>query len=328
MSLTASSRAGGGGAGGPTAADDSREPPPVSEYLDHLAFERGLSANSVAAYRRDLRDLVAFLRTRGATADGATAADLEAYFTGPGGRGAATSVARRSSALRGFYRYLFNESRIGNDPTRPVRPPKRRQSLPRVLSVEEVEAVLAAVRASGDEGRRDLAMIELLYGCGLRVSELVGLHMADVDLEAGLLRCVGKGDKERVVPLGGYAIAAVQRYLSEGRRRVLRGRRRDELFLNAHGRPLTRQGVDYLLRRRVRAAGIERPVSAHTLRHSFATHLVRAGADLRSVQEMLGHASVATTQVYTHVSAEHLREVFLESHPRARRRRSPAGGGG
>lgn len=326
MSAAVSSRAGGVATGGSPAADDSREPSLVTEYLDHLAFERGLSANSVAAYRRDLRDLAVFLRARGATADGAAAADLEAYFTGPGGRGAATSVARRSSAVRGFYRYLFNEGRIGSDPTRPVRPPKRRRSLPRVLSVEEIEAVLAAVRASGGEGQRDMAMIELLYGCGLRVSELVGLHVADVDLEAGLLRCVGKGDKERVVPLGGYSTAAVRRYLHEGRRRVLRGRRRDELFLNAHGRPLTRQGVDYVLRRRVRAAGIERPVSAHTLRHSFATHLVRAGADLRSVQEMLGHAGVATTQVYTHVSAEHLREVFLESHPRARRRRPAVGG--
>jgi len=316
-----------GGAARRRSEEHEHEPAVVSDYLEHLAFERGLSANSVAAYRRDLRDLTAFLRARRTAADGAVAADLEAYFGGPGGRGAPTSVARRSSAVRGFYRYLFNEGRIDGDPTRPVRSPRRRESLPRVLSVEEIEAILAAVRASGDEGQRDLAMIELLYGCGLRVSELVGLRVADVDLEAGLLRCVGKGDKERVVPLGGYASAAVRRYLNEGRRRALRGRRRDELFLNAHGRRLTRQGVDYLLRRRVRAAGIERVVSAHTLRHSFATHLVRAGADLRSVQEMLGHASVATTQVYTHVSAEHLREVFLESHPRARRRRPPAGGG-
>jgi integrase/recombinase XerD len=169
-------------------------------------------------------------------------------------------------------------------------------------------------------------MLELLYGCGLRVSELTGLRPSDVDLEAGLVRCTGKGDKERVVPMGGYAIRAVQRYENDARRRLLRGRRRDELFLNAHGRPLTRQGVDYILRRRVRAAGIERPVSAHTMRHSFATHMVRAGADLRSVQEMLGHASVATTQVYTHVSVEHLREVFRETHPRARRKRAPAAG--
>lgn len=307
--------------------DEAGEPPEVSDYLDCLAFERGMSANTVAAYRRDLRDLAAFLRESGTSPGAATTADLEAYFRGPGGRGAPSSVARRSSSVRGLYRYLVNEGVMVADPTRPVRPPKRRRALPKVLSVEEIEAVLAGIRASGDEGRRDLAMIELLYGCGLRVSELVGLRVADVDREAGLVRCVGKGDKERVVPLGSHALAAVTRYVNEGRRAALRGRRRDELFLNAHGRPLTRQGVDWLLRRHVRAAGIERPVSAHTLRHSFATHLVRAGADLRSVQEMLGHASVATTQVYTHVTAEHLREVFLETHPRARRRRSDGGQG-
>lgn len=306
--------------------DGRREPPEIGEYLDHLTFERGLSANTVAAYRRDLRDLTAFLERRRTSPRDASAADLEAYFAGPGGRGAGGSVARRSSSVRGLYRYLFNEGALAADPTRPVRPPKRRQALPRVLSVEEIQAILDGIRASGDHGQRDLAMIELLYGCGLRVSELIGLRVADVDLEGGLVRCVGKGDKERVVPLGSHALAAVSRYLEQGRRALLRGRRRDELFLNAHGRPLTRQGVDWLLRRRVRAAGIERPVSAHTLRHSFATHLVRAGADLRSVQEMLGHASVATTQVYTHVSAEHLREVFLETHPRARRRASGGGG--
>jgi len=296
------------------------EPAAVTSYLDHLAYERGMSANTVAAYRRDLRDLTLFLAERHAALETASTADGEAYFSGPGARGAAASVARRTAAVRSFFRYLTAEGEMSVDPSRLLRPPRREHGLPKVLSVEELQAILASVRASGDEGQRDLAIIELLYGCGLRVSELTGLRPADVDLEAGLVRCIGKGDKERVVPMGYYAVEAVRRYVNGGRRRVLRGRRRDELFLNAHGRPLTRQGVDYVLRRRVRAAGIERPVSAHTLRHSFATHLVRAGADLRSVQEMLGHASVATTQVYTHVSVEHLREVFLETHPRARRR--------
>jgi len=296
-------------------------------YLEHLAYERALSANTVAAYRRDLAGLERFLERRGVGVRDVRPADLDAFFAAEGGRGAPASVARRTAAVRGFYRFLLGEGAIGTDPALRLRSPRRGETLPRVLGVEELERILRSVRASGDDGQRDLAIIELLYGCGLRVGELVGLRVADVDLEAGLVRCVGKGDKERVVPLGAYALRAVDRYVNDGRRRLLRGRRRDELFLNARGRPLTRQGVHYLLRRRVRAAGIERPVSAHTLRHSFATHLVRAGADLRSVQEMLGHATVATTQVYTHVTAEHLREVFLETHPRARRGPGPSRGG-
>jgi integrase/recombinase XerD len=193
-----------------------------------------------------------------------------------------------------------------------------------VLSVEEVEAVLAKVAPAGPLGQRDLAALELLYGCGLRASELLGLREGDVDVEGGLVRCVGKGDKERVVPMGGAAAAALGRYLRDGRRELLRGRRRAELFLNARGGPLTRQGLDYLLRKILARADMRGQASAHTFRHSFATHLLAGGADLRSVQEMLGHASVATTQLYTHVTVEHLREVFLETHPRARRRKGSA----
>jgi integrase/recombinase XerD len=190
-----------------------------------------------------------------------------------------------------------------------------------VLSVEEVEAVLAKIVPAGPLGQRDLAAFELLYGSGLRVSELLGLREGDVDVEGGLVRCVGKGDKERVVPMGGAAAEALGRYSRDGRRQLLRGRRRPELFLNARGGPLTRQGLDYLLRKVLTRADMLGQASAHTFRHSFATHLLAAGADLRSVQELLGHASVATTQLYTHVTVEHLREVFLETHPRARRRR-------
>ena len=169
-------------------------------------------------------------------------------------------------------------------------------------------------------------MFELLYGCGLRASELLGLRDGDVDLEGGLVRCVGKGDKERIVPMGSAAAAALERYLRDGRRALQRGRRRPELFLNARGGPLTRQGLDYLLRRYLRQAGLLGRASTHTFRHSFATHLLAGGADLRSVQEMLGHANVATTQLYTHVTVEHLREVFLETHPRARRKRDAGEG--
>ncbi len=295
--------------------------PVVAEYLDHLRYERGLSANTVSSYGCDLARYQAFLVGRGAGVLAAGEADVDDYFAGPGGAGAAATVARRVASLRGLYGYLVREELLKSDPTARLRTPRRGQDLPRVLSVEEVLGLLGRVAPTGPLGERDLAMFELLYGCGLRASELLGLREGDADLEAGLVRCVGKGDKERVVPMGTAAAAALARYLRGGRRALQRGRRRPELFLNARGAPLTRQGLDYLLRRYLRKAGLLGKASAHTFRHSFATHLLAAGADLRSVQEMLGHANVATTQLYTHVTVEHLREVFLETHPRARKRR-------
>ena len=310
----------------PPAARRSAPPPDrgVQEFLDYVRFERGMSANTVSAYGRDLARYTAFLLERGVRPAAASVHDVQEFFAGSGGDGAAASVARRTARLRAVYAYLVREGLRGDDPAAGLRTPKLPQQLPRVLSVEEVEAVLAQVVPAGPLGQRDLAALELLYGCGLRASELLGLREADVDLEGGLVRCVGKGDKERVVPMGGAAAAALGRYLRDGRRQLLRGRRRAELFLNARGGPLTRQGLDYRLRRILARADMLGEASAHTFRHSFATHLLAGGADLRSVQEMLGHASVATTQLYTHVSVEHLREVFLETHPRARRRRRSA----
>jgi integrase/recombinase XerD len=297
----------------------------VQDFLDYLAFERSASPNTVAAYRRDLERLVAFLREAGLTVRSAGEDYVEAFFAGPGSAGAGSSVARRLAAVRGLYGFLVREGVLEKDPADRLRAPKRREDLPRVLSVEEVERVLTRIVPTGPLGQRDLAALELLYGCGLRASELVGLREADVDLEGGLVRCLGKGGKERVVPLGGAAADAVRRYARDGRRTLVRGRRRDQLLLNARGAPLTRQGLDYVLRRALRRADLLGRASAHTFRHSFATHLLAAGADLRSVQEMLGHASVATTQIYTHVTVEHLREVFLETHPRARRGKAPMG---
>ena len=291
----------------------------VDEYLDYLQFERGMSPHTISGYRNDLDRLAGFLRGRERSVEAARDVDVEAYFVAAGGQGAASTVARRMAAVRGLYGYLVREERIAADPAVYLHTPKQPQGLPDVLSIEEVEAVLGAIPPSGDLGQRDRAIFELLYGCGLRASELVSLREGDVDLEAGLVRCIGKGDKERVVPMGSHAAAAVGRYVRDGRRKLLHGRRADELFLNARGTRLTRQGLDYLVRRYARKAGLAKHVSAHTFRHSFATHLLTAGADLRSVQEMLGHASVATTQIYTHVSVEHLREVFLATHPRARR---------
>ena len=303
---------------------DGPPPPPadplVQEFLDYLRYERSLSPNTVAAYGRDLAAFAAALAAAGAEPGGATPGQVRAYFAGSGGDGATSSVARRTAAVRAFYAYLVREGVREDDPAALLRTPRRPQELPRVLSVEEVEDVLAAVVRAGPLGQRDLAALELLYGCGLRVSELLGLRDGDVDIEGGIVRCVGKGDKERVVPMGGAAAAAVSRYVADGRRVLLKGRRRPQLILNARGGPLTRQGFDYLLRRVLARADMLGAASAHTFRHSFATHLLAAGADLRSVQEMLGHANVATTQLYTHVTVEHLREVFLETHPRARRR--------
>ena len=313
--------------------------PVVEEYLAYLQFERTLSANTVAAYRRDLARFAAWLegQTVAPAAAGAGRApmpgpgratvleasddDVYRYFVDAGGDGATTSVARRMAAVRGLYHYLVREKSLAADPAALLKTPKHPHSLPRVLDVGEIERLLAGVPVDGPLAERDLALFELLYGCGLRATEIVTLRVADVDLEGGLVRCLGKGDKERVVPLGSHAAAAVSRYAAHGRRRLAAGRRHDELFLNARGAPLTRQGLDYVLRRTLKRVGLEGRASAHTFRHSFATHLVEGGADLRSVQEMLGHSDIATTQIYTHVTADHLREVFYSTHPRARRRR-------
>ena len=219
----------------------------------------------------------------------------------------------------------MRERGLASDPSARLQTPRHPQPLPRVLDVEEIEKVLRGVPLEGALAERDLALFELLYGCGLRASEAVTLRLADIDLEGGLVRCIGKGDKERVVPLGSYAAAAVGRYAAHGRRRLVGRRRYDELFLNAHGAPLTRQGLDFVLRRALKRVGLEGKASAHTFRHSFATHLVEGGADLRSVQEMLGHSDIATTQIYTHVTADHLREVFYSTHPRAAHRQARRG---
>jgi integrase/recombinase XerD len=304
----------------PSGASSTPPDPAVTEFLDYLRYERGMSPNTLVAYARDLSRYEAFLVrcTRGAAR--AEESDVRAYFAAEGGDGAAASVARRTACLRSFYAYLVREGIRDDDPAARLRTPKKPRDLPHVLSVEEIETLLGAVIPGDAVGQRDLAILELLYGSGLRVSELLGLREGDIDLEGGLVRCVGKGDKERAVPMGAAAAGALGRYLRDGRRQLLRGRRLSHVFLNARGGPLTRQGVAYLLDRILARVGMSGRASAHTFRHSFATHLLAGGADLRSVQEMLGHANVATTQVYTHVTVDHLREVFLETHPRARRR--------
>ncbi len=298
---------------------------PVASFTAYLAAERGLAAHSVAAYRRDLEDFERFLLARGQALAGPPDPDgAEAYLRSLVELGRApTTIARRLSALRAYERYCLEEG------ARPERPgglarlprPGRRLRLPRVLGVHEAAALLEAVRADGPIGLRDRAVVELLYASGLRVSELVGLDQGDIDLERRSLRCFGKGGRERVVPFGRPAAAAVERYLQEGRPALDRGGRRsgDAVFLGSRGGRLARQTCWRLLKLYARAAGLPRPPSPHVLRHSFATHLLAGGADLRVVQELLGHADIGTTQRYTHLTLGHLRQAYLQAHPRARR---------
>lgn len=300
----------------------------AGRYLDHLAVERGLSPNTLQSYRRDLRRYHAFLRRRDIhrpdEVDEATVrsflASLSASTYGADERPyAARSVSRTLSAVRSFHRFLLREGTTTRDPAAGVRQPKLPRSLPHPLSVDEVGRLLDAPRSDTTVGLRDRALLELLYGSGLRVSELVGLDVDDVDLEEGAVRVLGKGGKEREVPLGRFGRDAVAAWLGRARPEFAAGLSRGALFLNQRGGRLTRQSVNRLLATNVRAAGIERRVTPHSLRHSFATHLLEGGADVRVVQELLGHASVATTQIYTLVTEEHLREVYYTSHPRARR---------
>jgi integrase/recombinase XerD len=300
----------------------------AERYLDHLSVERGLSGNTLDAYRRDLRRYVAFLSRRDveepeAVDEGAIrsfVASLSASTHGPEERPyRATSVARALSAVRSFHRFLLREGVTTRDPAVGVPHPRLPRSLPRPLPVDDVRRLLEAPDPTTPAGLRDRAILELLYGSGLRISELTGLDVDDIDVESASLRVLGKGGKEREVPLGSFASSAVTAYLTRGRPALASGASRGALFLNARGGRLSRQSCARSLTRYVRLAGIDRRVTLHTLRHSFATHLLEGGADVRVVQELLGHASVATTQIYTLVTTQHLREVYESAHPRARR---------
>jgi integrase/recombinase XerD len=310
---------------------------PVERYLDHLTVERGLARNTVDAYRRDLARYAAFLSERGLE-DPVRAGELEiaAFVTHlseaeyePGKPYRPSSVARALAAVRSFHRFLVREGEADADPAEGVARPKVPRNLPRPLTVDEVAALVAA---HGDDGSpvalRDRAILETLYGAGLRISELVGLDVDDVDMDEGSVRAVGKGSRERLVPLGRYGVRALQAYLVRGRPTLAAPRTRGALFLNQRGGRLTRQGCTNIVKAMARRAGIRKRVTPHMLRHSFATHLLEGGADVRVVQELLGHASVATTQIYTLVTRDHLREVYFDAHPRARRSVSGTGSAG
>jgi integrase/recombinase XerD len=292
--------------------------PAVEGFLALLAARR--APRTVEAYRRDLADLAAHLDGTPATA---SAAQVEAWLADLRGRGQApSSVARRAAAARSFYRHLVALGQRADNPAAEIDLPRRRRRLPRSLSLGEVERLIDAANGTTPRSLRDRALVELLYGAGLRVSEAVGLERGGIDLEGRTVRCLGKGDKERVVPLGAQAVEALRRYLARGRPYLDR-RHRPELFLNAQGGPLTRGGAFLILRRLAAGAGLDpERIHPHLLRHSFATHLLEGGADLRSVQEMLGHADLGTTELYTHVSDRRRRETYFSAHPHARRTRS------
>jgi integrase/recombinase XerD len=306
----------------------------IERYLDHLSVERGLSGNTISAYRRDLARYASFLASRGIrdarAVDDATVAGFVARLSSSthhdGAPYRATSVVRALSSVRSFHRFLMREGQADRDPSAGVVRPKLPRALPRPLSVDDVQRLLASPPDGTPAGLRDRAVLETLYGAGLRVTELVGLDVDDLDVEEGSVRVLGKGSKERDVPLGRYARAALAAYLTQGRPALASSRSRSALFLNRRGGRLTRQGCAGILSVHVKRAGIAKRVTPHTLRHSFATHLLEGGADVRVVQELLGHASVATTQVYTLVTKEHLREVYFTAHPRARRTAAAARG--
>lgn len=291
----------------------------IDEYLRFLTVERGLAENSLAAYGRDLRRVAGHFKRAGADSfQGVSRGHVaRLLFTLREEGLAPRTVARHTSSLRGLFRYLLTQGHVQEDPTAHIESSSPWVRLPGVLNQEEVGRLLAAPAVNNPLGLRDKAMLELLYAAGLRVSEMVTLRLSDVDLEAGYVRCQGKGGKDRVVPLGRNAQTAVRGYLDDSRPRLQKGRSSPALFLNRGGWPLTRQGFWKLLRAYATAAGIERRVTPHTLRHSFATHLLEGGADLRAVQMMLGHADISTTQIYTHVSRTHLKSVYDRYHPRA-----------
>jgi len=290
----------------------------LTDYLAHLRVERGLSENTLEAYGRDLRKLVAFAQTRKRPALDLVQKDLTEFIgllrdQGLGPR----SQARAIHAVRGFYRYGVREGLIDADPMENLRAPRAFQALPRYLTPAQVETLLDAPDVEKPLGVRDRAILEVMYATGLRASEVIGLRAENLDMDLGIARVVGKGNKERLVPMGSVARRWVERYVAEVRGALLKGRSSPTLFLNHRGGRLSRMGLWGIVRRHAVTAGVERILSPHVLRHSFASHLLERGADLRSLQAMLGHADISTTQIYTHVTRERLRQLYDQHHPRA-----------
>ncbi|HEY5317481.1 MAG TPA: site-specific tyrosine recombinase XerD [Solirubrobacteraceae bacterium] len=295
----------------------------ILDFLGYLELERGLSRNTLEAYRSDLLQYGEFLAGRGLDPLTVDHADLAAFMSelaeGANGRRpvAAATLQRKVACLRSFYRHLRRDQMIERDPTAELRGPRRSKRLPKVLSRDEVRHLIEQPSGSSAAALRDRALLETMYACGLRASEAVGLELSELDLEVGILRARGKGSKERLIPIGTKAIEALRAYAERGRPGLVGIRDERHLFVNLRGAGLSRQGLYKIIQRHARSAGLEDRMSPHTLRHTFATHLLAGGCDLRSLQEMLGHADIGTTQIYTHLSTDRLRDVYFDAHPRA-----------
>jgi integrase/recombinase XerD len=298
------------------------------DFLAYLELERGLSRNTLEAYRSDLQQFGQFLDGRRLDPLAVAPSDLAAFVTelatGRNGRSAVApaTLQRKIACLRSFYRHLRREQILEHDPTSELRAPRSPGRLPKVLTRDEVQRLLAQPRGNSPGAVRDRALLETMYACGLRASEAISLELSALDLEAGVLRTHGKGSKERIVPIGSKAIETLRAYLTQARPRLVGLRDEPRVFVNQRGGGLSRQGLYKIVQRHARSAGLEHRMSPHTLRHTFATHLLAGGCDLRSLQEMLGHADIGTTQIYTHLSSDRLREVYFDAHPRAQIERS------
>lgn len=291
----------------------------LQSFIHYLTVEKGLSKNTLESYKRDLKQFIAYLRkSEQRKIEEISRQNIVSYLMVLREQGKATSTISRSMAsIRAFFQFLLRDQKIISDPSIHLETPKIERRLPKVLSIAEVEALLQAPQSSTAFGQRDRAMLELLYATGIRVSELISLSLEDVHLQMGFVKCLGKGSKERVIPLGRVAIESLEQYIQVGRHKLDKKKRSKALFLNHHGNPISRQGFWKIIKKHAKDAGIEKDIMPHTIRHSFATHLLENGADLRSVQEMLGHADISTTQIYTHVTKTRLKDVYSKAHPRA-----------
>jgi len=288
----------------------------ADQFINHLRVERGLADNTIQSYSRDLIRFFKFMERKKVSPIQAGRDHITEYIGSLNSVLSARSIARNLSALKMFFRFLISDGKIKDSPARLLESIKLPGRLPEILTRDEVDLLLSQPDISTSLGLRDKAMLELLYATGLRVSELIGLNLININLEAGYVRTMGKGFKERMIPMGQKAIDTLNAYISGGRTRLLKGRNPSRLFLNSRGRPISRQGFWKIIKRYGIMAGIKKKITPHRLRHSFATHLLEGGADLRSVQVMLGHADISTTQIYTHVSRERLKQIHEKYHPR------------